>query len=105
MLASNNENILEAANTIYQLSQDEAVYWQSLAREDYYRREAHHAAVASRLTEKEDQLVETEEKLTKIEERLNEATEQLTMEKEKRSAAEMQILALQAEIARLKGES
>ena len=39
MLAQNNEYIEQASETIYQLSQEEAIRQQCEAREDYYRRE------------------------------------------------------------------
>ena len=39
MLAQNNEYIRQASETIYQLSQEEAIRQQCEAREDYYRRQ------------------------------------------------------------------
>lgn len=39
MLAQENEDIREASDTIYQLSQEEEIRQQCEAREDYYRRQ------------------------------------------------------------------
>ena len=39
MLAQDNEYIRQASETIYQLSQEEAIRQQCEAREDYYRRQ------------------------------------------------------------------
>ncbi len=63
MLASNNEYIQEASNTVYQLSQEESIYWQCLAREDYYRRQARHAVTEENLAAAQDQLTTTKEQL------------------------------------------
>lgn len=39
MLAENNEYIRQASETVYQLTQEEAIRQQCEAREDYYRRQ------------------------------------------------------------------
>ena len=39
MLAQNNQDIQEAAATVYQLTQEEKIRQQCEAREDYYRRQ------------------------------------------------------------------
>lgn len=118
MLASNNEYIQEASNTVYQLSQEESIYWQCLAREDYYRRQARHAATEEELAAAEEDLAATQEQLTTTREHLEEAKGQLEdtkgqledtrgqLEDTKQQLAQSNAenVALQAEITRLKAQ-
>ncbi len=131
MLAANNEYIQEASNTVYQLSQEESIYWQCRAREDYYRRQVH---IQQRFAQLEKETAKVEEARQKAEEARRKAEEarweaeearqkaekaRRKAEDEKRKAedekrkveedakqrekeAEQQIAALQAELARLK---
>ena len=55
MLAQNNEYIRQASETIYQLSQEEAIRQQCEAREDYYRRQK---GINDELTSRENTIIE-----------------------------------------------
>ena len=55
MLAQDNEYIRQASETIYQLSQEEAIRQQCEAREDYYRRQK---GINDELTSRENTIIE-----------------------------------------------
>ena len=63
MLAQNNEYIRQASETIYQLSQEEAIRQQCEAREDYYRRQK---GINDELEEKANLLKEKDKKINKL---------------------------------------
>lgn len=63
MLAQENEDIREASDTIYQLSQEEEIRQQCEAREDYYRRQRSMEVYMQRLENKiQEQNEQLEEK-------------------------------------------
>ena len=70
MLAQNNEYIEQASETIYQLSQEEAIRQQCEAREDYYRREngkkAEMEAKDNIIKEQQDKIIELENTIDKL---------------------------------------
>ena len=63
MLAQDNEYIRQASETIYQLSQEEAIRQQCEAREDYYRRQK---GINDELEEKANLLKEKDKKINKL---------------------------------------
>ena len=95
MLASKNQEIDEAATTIYQISEDERIRQQCEAREDYIRRQngmrrrmekaeaiaaeerAKTAKAEERAAEEKEKTVKAEERAAKAEERAAEAATQL----------------------------
>ena len=70
MLAQNNEYIEQASETIYQLSQEEAIRQQCEAREDYYRREngkkEEMEAKDNIIKEQQDKIIELENTIDKL---------------------------------------
>ncbi|MCR4586222.1 MAG: Rpn family recombination-promoting nuclease/putative transposase [Lachnospiraceae bacterium] len=60
MLAAKNENLAEAAKTIYELSEDERIRQQCQAREDYYKRQS---GLNKRLARQEKIMAEQNEQL------------------------------------------
>ena len=68
MLAAENANIAEAAKTMYELSQDERIRQQCLAREDYYKRQS---SLTKRLAKQEMRLAEIDEQLSQKDEQLS----------------------------------
>ena len=63
MLAQNNEYIRQASETIYQLSQEEAIRQQCEAREDYYRRQK---GINDELEEKTNLLKKKDKTINKL---------------------------------------
>ncbi len=56
MLAQNNETIVEAASTVYKLTQEERIRMECEAREDYYRTQRDMQLIMKRSTEKLEKL-------------------------------------------------
>ena len=77
MLAAKNPSITEAANTIYQISEDERIRQQCEAREDYLRRQRGIQRRMAKLDEVEKVLAEKEEELAEKEEALAEKKKEL----------------------------
>ena len=94
MLASKNEFIQEASETIYQLSQKEQVRLQCEAREDYYRRlrstqltiEENKATLERQNSEMERQNSEIERQFSEIERQNSEIEKQAAIIQQKDSA-------------------
>ena len=63
MLAQDNEYIRQATETIYQLSQEEAIRQQCEAREDYYRRQT---GINDELEEKANLLKKKDKTINKL---------------------------------------
>ncbi|MGN1148471.1 MAG: PD-(D/E)XK nuclease family transposase, partial [Lachnospiraceae bacterium] len=95
MLAQENEDIREASDTIYQLSQEEEIRQQCEAREDYYRRQRSMEVYMQRL---ENTIQEQNEQL----EEKNDAIRQQGRQLEEK---DLTIAALLEEIEKLKKDS
>ncbi|MCR5120203.1 MAG: Rpn family recombination-promoting nuclease/putative transposase [Lachnospiraceae bacterium] len=82
MLAAENTSIAEAAQTIYELSEDERIRQQCQAREDYYKRQS---GLTKRIARQEEKLAEIEEELSQKKEELSQKKEELLQKKEELS--------------------
>lgn len=115
MLAEKNEMIREAAETLYQLTQEEKIREQCIAREEYYRNmntmEKQRALLEARIEmmkeeenrirEARDKVVEERDKITEERDKITEERDKITKERDK---ALSEIEKKDAEIARLRRE-
>ena len=96
MLAQNNHYFKEASETVYQLTQEEEIRQQCLAREDYNRTmkgiENNFAALKAGLADANKQLTEKDQQLSEKDQQLSEKDQQL-------SEYQQHIQALEAQLA------
>ena len=101
MLAQNNEYIEQASETIYQLSQEEAIRQQCEAREDYYRREngkkAEMEAKYNTIKEQQDKINELKETVEKQQTTIDRISDENTSLKNDLTSAQNEINTLQNE--------
>ena len=96
MLAKNNNYFKEASETVYELTQEEQIRQQCLAREDYNRTmkgiENDFAALKAGLADANQQLSEKDQQLSEQSQQLSEQSQQL-------SEYQQHIQALEAQLA------
>lgn len=91
MLAKSDKYIQEAADSIYELTQDEKIRQQCEAREDYRRRTAGRERMLKEALEKNQQLTEEKQKLSEEKQQLSEEKQQLSEEKQQLSEEKQQL--------------
>ncbi len=101
MIASKNEAIQEAAETMYRLSQDEKIRLQCEALDRYYRNQRTHQAQLEKIKKMKD----IEKRLKNTESKLETTEEKLEAAEDKLEAAETELTKLRAELEALRAAS
>ncbi len=113
MLAEKSEALREAADTVYELTQEANIRAQCRAREDYYRfwsgvernmieKDKELQARVEKILEQTEMLRKQEDKIAEQTEKLSEQEDKIAAQTEKLSEQEDKIAAQSEEIARLK---
>ena len=103
MLAQNNHYFKEASETVYQLTQEEEIRQQCLAREDYNRTmkgiENNLAAQRHEISTLKNDLSNANQQLSKKDQQLSEKDQQLSEKDQQLSSYQQHIRALEAQLA------
>lgn len=103
MLAQDNHYFKEASETVYELTQEERIRQQCLAREDYNRTmkgiENDFAALKAGLADANQQLSEQSKQLSEQSQQLSEKDQQLSEQSQQLSEYQQHIQALEAQLA------
>ena len=103
MLAQNNHYFKEASETVYQLTQEEEIRQQCLAREDYNRTmkgiENNLAAQRHEISTLKKDLSDANQQLSKKDQQLSEKDQQLSEKDQQLSSYQQHIQALEAQLA------
>ena len=83
MIAQRDEYMAEAAETMYELSADEAIRQRCLARQDYYRTQNTYKKAIADLTAENKRITEEKERITEEKERITLENKRITGEKER----------------------
>jgi len=101
MLAQNNEHIAEAASTIYELSEEEQIRLQCLAREDFLRTQKDRQIIQVR---KDAELAQKKAKIEQLDSQIEQLDSQIAQKDSHIAQQDAQIVDLEHQVASLTAE-